>query len=76
MEDIVAMLGPVSEELNYQMFRDFKADYVVMKDSGKEGGTLEKINACKRLGITPVVILRQYNEKGIGTIDGLFKLLV
>ncbi|KUO72484.1 MAG: precorrin-6x reductase [Clostridia bacterium BRH_c25] len=75
MEDIIAILGPVSEDMNYQMFKEYNADYVVMKDSGKEGGTLEKINACKRLGITPVVILRQCEEKGIEDMDELIKAL-
>ena len=71
MEDIIAILGPVSEDMNYQMFRDYKADYVVMKDSGKEGGTMEKINACKKLGITPIVISRQCEEKGIEDMEEL-----
>ncbi len=76
MEDIVAILGPVSEDLNYQMFKEYKAGYVVMKDSGKEGGTQEKIKACKRLGITPIVILRQCPEEGIGDINELLCMLV
>jgi len=75
MEDIIAILGPVTEEMNYQMFRDYKVDYVVMKDSGKEGGTIEKINACKRLDITPIVILRQSEEKGIENIEEILKVL-
>lgn len=75
MEDIIAILGPVSEDMNYQMFKDYKADYAVMKDSGKEGGTLEKVNACKRLGITPIVILRESEEEGIQNLDELVKLL-
>lgn len=75
MEDIIAILGPVSEELNYQMFKDFNADYVIMKDSGKEGGTSEKIQACKRLGITAVVIGRHSIEDGIDSIDELIQIL-
>ncbi|MDF2533748.1 MAG: cbiJ [Clostridia bacterium] len=76
MEDIVAILGPISEELNYQMFKDFKANYVIMKDSGKEGGTIEKIQACKRLGITPVIIGRQNIEEGFESMDELIQILV
>lgn len=75
MEDIVAILGPVSEELNYQMFKDFKADYVIMKDSGKEGGTAEKILACRRLGIVPVVITRHSEEIGIESIEELLQVV-
>ena len=76
MEDIIAILGPVSEEMNYQMFKDCKADYVVMKDSGTEGGTMEKINACMKLNITPIVILRQNEEKGIEDLDELMRILI
>lgn len=76
MEDIIAILGPVSEDMNYRMFKDYKADYVVMKDSGTKGGTLDKINACTKLGITPIVIQRQTKEKGIEDIDELIKLLI
>jgi len=76
MEDIVAILGPVSEAMNSQMFKDFKADYVIMKDSGKEGGTLEKIQACKSLGIIPIVIGRQAIEAGFESIAELLKNLI
>lgn len=58
MKDIIAILGPFSEDLNFAMFKEYNADFVVMKDSGKQGGTIEKINACRRLGIKPVVIGR------------------
>jgi precorrin-6A/cobalt-precorrin-6A reductase len=75
MEDIIAILGPISEELNYQMFRDLKADYVIMKDSGKEGGTIEKIQACIRLGITPVVIGRPPTEDGLENIEAVLRVL-
>lgn len=76
MEDIVAILGPVSEDLNWQMFKDYGARYVVMKDSGKEGGTIEKINACKRLGITPIVIARQTAEAGIEDMEELLRVII
>lgn len=76
IEDIIGILGPVSEDMNYHMFKDYKADYVVMKDSGKEGGTSEKINACKKLGITPIVILRQCAEEGIEDMDELLKIII
>lgn len=76
MEDIVAILGPITEELNYQMFKDYNADYVIMKDSGKEGGTLEKIQACKRLNIMPIVIGRQAIENGLDNIEEILRLLI
>lgn len=75
MEDMVAILGPVSEELNYQMFKDYKADYVIMKDSGIAGGTLEKIRACTRLGIIPVIIGRQTIDDGLESLDDILQIL-
>lgn len=76
MQDIIAILGPVSEELNYQMFKDYYAAYVVMKDSGKEGGTEEKLRACKRLGIVPIVIGRQQEDNGLEDLDMLLEMII
>lgn len=68
MKDIIAVLGPFSLEYNKIMFKEYFADYVIMKDSGKEGGTVEKILACHELNITPVVIGRE-DENGINDLD-------
>jgi len=68
MKDIVAVLGPFSYELNKAMFNEYKSNYVVMKDSGKGGGTEEKIRACVELGITVIVIGRDISE-GIDDLD-------
>lgn len=70
LKDIVAVLGPFSTAMNLAMFREFAADYVVMKNSGDEGGTTEKIEACRQLGIKPVVIGRQ-SESGYTDLDEL-----
>ena len=66
--DIIAVVGPFSKEFNIIMFRDYNADYVVMKDSGDRGGTLEKLNACRELGIVPIIVERQDSE-------GIFSLV-
>lgn len=70
LKDIVAVLGPFSIEYNKIMFKEYKADYVVMKDSGKEGGTLNKIKACEELGITPIIIGRD-TEEGFSSLDSI-----
>ncbi len=72
MKDIVAVLGPFSLEYNKIMFKEYNSDYVVMKDSGIKGGTMEKIRACEELGITPVIIGRA-DEKGIHNLDEIEK---
>ncbi len=74
IKDVVAMLGPFSVELNKAMFKEYDADYVIMKDSGIEGGTNEKIKACISLGIVPVVIGRE-KEEGIHNLDKIVDLI-
>ena len=74
MKDIVAVLGPVSEALNIAMFQEYHSEYVVMKDSGKTGGTPQKINACRKLGITSVLICRK-DEEGISDLDVLAEMI-
>lgn len=74
MKDIVAILGPFSKDMNKVMFEEYSADYVVMKDSGKEGGFTEKLEACKELNITPIVIGRK-KEKGIHNLDEILRLI-
>lgn len=68
MKDIIAVLGPFSVEYNKAMFKEYCANYVIMKDSGKEGGVIEKLKACQKLDIIPIVIGRE-DEKGIGDLD-------
>lgn len=68
MKDTVAVLGPFSTKYNKVMLEEYKADYCIMKDSGDKGGTMEKIEACEELGITPIVIGRE-DEKGINDLD-------
>ena len=75
MEDIVALLGPFSLEFNKIMFHEYDADYVIMKDSGAKGGTLEKINACKELGIRTVIIDRE-EEDGFYSLEYLEKVII
>jgi len=55
---IIAAQGPFSQEWDEAMFKQLKIEVVVTKESGKVGGTLEKIQACHRLNI-PLVILKR-----------------
>ena len=72
LQDIIAMRGPISENLNIAMFREYHADFVVMKDSGDRGGTPEKLNACYELEITPIVWGRD-SEDGESSLRSLLK---
>ncbi len=55
---IIAMQGPFSEGLNYEIMDSIGADCIVTKESGAAGGFAEKINAALRMHITAVVIGR------------------
>lgn len=72
MKDIIAVLGPFSKQYNRIMFGEYNADYVIMKDSGEKGGTREKVEACKALGIKAVIIGRD-DEKGYNDLNELEK---
>ncbi|MDR7855773.1 precorrin-6A reductase [Tissierella sp.] len=74
MYDIVAVLGPFSTKYNEIMFKEYGVDYVIMKDSGDKGGTIEKIRACEELDIIPIIIGRE-EEKGIYSLDDIEKII-
>ncbi|MEW6770511.1 MAG: precorrin-6A reductase [Bacillota bacterium] len=62
--DIVALQGPVAEELNRALFKAFGATVVVTKESGARGGQGAKIRAALGLGIPVVVVRRPPEEPG------------
>ena len=56
--DIIAMQGPFSQELNEAMFRQYQADVIVTKNSGRIGGADTKLAAAKALEL-PVVLIQR-----------------
>ncbi len=74
LKDIIAALGPFSVEYNMTMFKEYGVDYVVMKDSGQEGGTPNKIKACRELGIISIIIGRE-TEEGLYSLDSIEKFI-
>jgi precorrin-6A/cobalt-precorrin-6A reductase len=62
VENIIAAQGPFTKELNIAMFREYGADVIVTKESGKEGGADTKVEAALELGIPIVVIKRPKGE--------------
>lgn len=61
-KNIIAMQGPFSKEMNRQQYKMYNASVIVMKDSGKAGGTDTKISAALSLGI-PVVVIKRNKQK-------------
>ena len=50
------------------MFKEYGANYVIMKDSGSTGGTMEKIKACERIRNNTY-----YNRSGRRTRNKYFR---
>jgi len=57
-DQILAMQGPFSKELNMALFKEYKAEVVVSKNTGLEGGFKAKLDAALALNIPIVVIER------------------
>ena len=60
---IIAMQGPFSRDMNLAFFRDTQAKAVVLKESGKIGGERERILAARAVGADCYIIKRPDNEK-------------
>lgn len=58
-EDIIAIKGPISYKLNCSFIEEYSAKVIVMKDSGRQGGTEEKIKAAMDMNIKAIVIDRE-----------------
>lgn len=57
-KQIIAMQGPFSEKMNRLLIEEYGISALVMKESGKAGGTDEKIKAARATGIPCYVIRR------------------
>jgi len=56
--EIFALCGPFSAEFNAAFYRQCRADVVITKASGAEGGYREKVQPCLDAGIPCIVITR------------------
>jgi len=65
---IIAAQGPFSQAWDEAMFKQLKIEVVVAKESGKVGGTFEKVQACLSLNIPLVIIKRPVVEKNLKNI--------
>ena len=56
IKDIIAMQGPISYEVEKAFIHQFDAKAIITKDSGIEGGVLEKLNAARECNIKIILI--------------------
>ncbi len=55
---IIGMQGPFQKQFNQALYRQYNIQYMVTKESGEVGGTLEKIQGALELGIKVLMIQR------------------
>lgn len=57
-ENIIAIKGPIGYELNCSFIKEYDARAIILKDSGIQGGTEEKLKAAVNMDIKAFVINR------------------
>ena len=62
--NIIAAWGPFSQELNRALLRQFDIGMLVTKESGREGGFFDKVQAARTEGCR-LVIIKRPPEEGI-----------
>ena len=63
-KQIIAMQGPFSYDVNLTFFKNYDAKVVVLKESGKAGGELERIQAARDAGAQIFIIKRPVENAG------------
>lgn len=66
---IIAMQGPFSVQMNMALMKEVGASVILTKESGREGGFPEKLEAAQRLGIKTVVIKNPEGGAGEESLD-------
>lgn len=73
---IIAMQGPFSEDMDFVTLRDIGASVLVMKDSGRAGGSGSKIRAAARAGALCFVIDRPAEHAEGHSFDEVLEALL
>ena len=63
-KQIIAMQGPFSYDMNLTFFKNYDAKVVVLKESGKAGGELERIQAARDAEAQIFIIKRPVENAG------------
>ncbi|MDD3225236.1 MAG: cobalt-precorrin-6A reductase [Clostridium sp.] len=73
-ENIVAVKGPIGYELNVGFIKQFNAKAIVLKDSGIQGGTIEKIEAALDSKIK-IFIIERNSSSDANAFNNVSKLV-
>ena len=76
-KNIIALQGPFSTELNIALYKQYRADVIVTKNSGEIGGTDTKLEAAMALGLPVVMVDRPRIEydKVVYTFDEVLRFV-
>ena len=72
--NLIAMQGPFSVKMNRALIDQSEAKVLVTKESGKQGGFVEKLMAARDENIKVIVIKRPNQEQGYGVSEILHLL--
>jgi precorrin-6A/cobalt-precorrin-6A reductase len=68
---LLCLRPPFSQEFNRALLREYRAEVLVTKASGREGGVVEKVLAARELGVEVVMIRRPQSADipSVGTLE-------
>ena len=74
---IIAIQGPCSTELNSSLLQQFNIKYLVTKDSGYEGGLIQKLEAAQQNNVEVIMLSRPQlpYKRVVNVIDDINKML-
>lgn len=82
VNDIVALKGPFSFEMNTALYNHIKPDVMITKEAGIEGGFFNKVHSCLALDIPCIVIERPIttpmtsNTPHVAVVDSINQALI
>ena len=62
---LICMQGPFSEEMNIAIINQYNIKYTVTKNSGRQGGFMEKVNSAMATDTKLIIIGRPVIEEGL-----------
>jgi len=70
-KNIIAMQGPFNEDMNISLIRQFDIKNLVTKQSGAEGGYIEKVTSAKKTNINLYELKADVTDEGFGLAEVL-----
>lgn len=72
-DNIIALKGPFSKDINVAILKHANIDVVITKESGFAGGFMDKIDACAELDI-PVIIIKRKTLEYQKVVHDIFEI--